>query len=263
MTSHPPSLLSEIERDLIDGRPVAEVLLKLIVLGGRAGSSELRDWASRELKGYPDATYDELPGYRKVPSIIQMDAQLTGGSVKHQTVAPQQLPEEGHAHITNMVPFFQGVAEIQAMVDNPGKDRTIRLAVPGERLLAQMIDEAADDPMQHTEAIYWAVSPTALEGVIAQIRTRLAELLGELRALTPASADAPTAAQAAQAVSVVVKGRGNRVNVASTYGDAATVDPADASKEAPFWTPAKKVGSAIVGVASIVGVVIAWLQYIG
>jgi hypothetical protein len=52
------TLIGEIERDLLDGKALAD-LRKCIVLGGRSGSVELRDWASRQLRGYgPD---DELP----------------------------------------------------------------------------------------------------------------------------------------------------------------------------------------------------------
>ena len=48
-------LLAEIERDVLDeSKSVAAALRKCLALGGQAKSAELRDWASRELHGYPD-----------------------------------------------------------------------------------------------------------------------------------------------------------------------------------------------------------------
>jgi AbiTii len=56
-------LLAEIERDVLDeSKSVAAALRRCLALGGQPKSAELRDWASRELRGYPD----EVP-----PSIIR------------------------------------------------------------------------------------------------------------------------------------------------------------------------------------------------
>jgi len=230
--------------ELLDGVPVEDVLRKLIILGGRAGSSELRDWASRALRGYADASVDDLPTYRKIPAIIQMGAVVAGGQVRHQTVGPHELPKEARDHVTNQVPFYQGVGEIQALIANAGDGKLVRIGLPGERMLAQMIDRDLGDPFQRISAIYWSVSTSALQGLVDQIRTRLAELLGELRAGTPATADVPTAAQAANAVNVVINGKGNRVNVAhADSGGAVSIDRPQTSG-GPFWTAGKMRGGA-------------------
>ena len=44
MADKDQGLLREIERDLLDGKPLADLLRKCVVLGGRAGSPELREW---------------------------------------------------------------------------------------------------------------------------------------------------------------------------------------------------------------------------
>lgn len=259
-----PSLLTEIERDLLDGVPVADVLRKLLILGGRAGSSELRDWASQELRGYADVLVDDLPDYRKVPAIVQLDAIVGTGGVAHQTIAPHELPEQAREHIKNQVPFFQGIGEIQAMIDGSGEGKTVRISLPGERVLAQWMDKASGNPYQRINAIYWSVSASALEGLIDQVRTRLAELLGELRAVTPANADAPTASQAANAVNIVIHGKRNRVNVAHADGESASASvEAGRSADGPFWTLGKRIGAIVVGVATIAATVIAWWQFQG
>jgi hypothetical protein len=57
MRSRDRNLIDQIERDVSqEDVPVAAALRKVILLGGRVGSTELRDWASRELKGYVGST---------------------------------------------------------------------------------------------------------------------------------------------------------------------------------------------------------------
>lgn len=57
MARREDSLIAEIERDALNERvAVATALRKCIVLGGKSGSEALRDWASRELKGYGPTT---------------------------------------------------------------------------------------------------------------------------------------------------------------------------------------------------------------
>ena len=51
----PPDLMAQIERDLLDEKPLDTLLRKLILLGGSAGSPELRNWASVELRVPPVA----------------------------------------------------------------------------------------------------------------------------------------------------------------------------------------------------------------
>ena len=258
-----PSLLTEIERDLLDGAPVADVLRKLIVLGGRAGSSELRDWASQELRGYADSNVEDLPSYRQVPAIIQIDAVTITHQISHQTIAPEELPAEAREHIKNQVPFFQGIGEIQAMSEGRGDGKTVRIALPGERFLARMMDEASGNTFQRINAIYWSVSTSALEGLVDQVRTRLAELLGELRSATSSSAEIPTAIQAANAVNVVIHGKKNRVQIAhATHEGAASISDGR-GPEQPFWTVGKRIGAAIVGLATIAGTLIAFWQLNG
>lgn len=255
----PPTLMSAIESDLISGTPVADVLRKLILLGGQAGSADLRDWASQELRGYRDTAAEDLPDYRRVPAQLQIDGVVGYTQITGQSIDPQQLPEGPKGLIGNSVPFFQGIGEIQAMT-TAGK-RTVKISVPGAELLGRMIDQQSEQAFQHTTAVYWGVSVTAIEGLIDQVKTRLAELLAELRAATPSGAQLPTAAQATAAVNVVVHGRGNRITVAHASGEAHASTAAAAEAEGPFWTLGRRIAAICVGAATILGTVIAVLQF--
>jgi hypothetical protein len=48
--------------------------------------------------------------------------------------------------------------------------------------------------------LYWAVHPSAMEGVLDHVRTRLVQLVGELRAAMPHGQQDPTSDQVAQAL---------------------------------------------------------------
>ena len=60
VTKRTDRLLQEIEQDALNNKKsIGNVLNKIIALGGRVESTELRDWARRELHGY--GPVDELP----------------------------------------------------------------------------------------------------------------------------------------------------------------------------------------------------------
>jgi hypothetical protein len=256
----PDTLLSEIERDLLDNLPIADVLRKLIILGGRAGSSDLRDWASQELRGYADADIADLPNYRRIPGTLQLDGISGNTQIRHQTIGAFNLPKEVQERISNQVAFPQGIGELQSLVREADESRGIQISLPAERMIARLMEKQVGDPYQHISALYWMVSRSSVEGLIDQVRTRLAELLGELRAVTPARADGPTADQASNAVNVVINGKGNRVHVAQAQGG----EPASANSgevvEGRFWTFGRRIWAAVVGLATVAGAVIAWWQ---
>lgn len=255
----PPDLLTQIEGDLIAGTPVADVLRKLVLLGGQAGSAELRDWASRELRGYANTTADDLPDYRKVMAAIQVDAIVGNHQISGQSISPAQLPEGPREVVTNEVPFFQGIGEIQAIATS-GKSFW-RISLPSEQLLGQMIDRASGQRFQRTTSVYWSVSVTAIEGIVDQVKTRLVELLAELRAATTPLSPVPTAEQAANAVNVVVHGRGNRVQIAHVSESGQSTVGTSLPESGPFWTFGRRVAAFAVGAATILATVIAVVQW--
>jgi hypothetical protein len=72
MSRRESNLIGEIERGALDSSvSLADTLRKCVALGGQTRSTELRDWASRELNGYKPQ--DELPEWRKVTAPLQID----------------------------------------------------------------------------------------------------------------------------------------------------------------------------------------------
>jgi hypothetical protein len=258
-------LLAEIQRDALDSKvKVADVLRKLVALGGEAGSVELREWASLELRGYAGSDV-ELPDYRRPPAAIQIDGANPGARFSGQQISPRSLPDGIAEHVREEVPLNHSIGEIEAMREQAAaKGGHIRLSLPSSSDVAALMNDEIGDPYQQITAVYWSVSEAALSGVIDRVRTTLVELVAEMRAGMPASADAPSAAVADQAVSVVVHGRGARVNVTSAHASgsgshevqAAPVPEADRSR----W---KTVGALVVGTATLIGALIALAEWQG
>lgn len=87
MTVRSARLLQEIEAGALDSKtPIGELLRKVIALGGQSGSEELRDWATRELRGYGPG--DELPEYRKVAAPLHVDGNRRGAPHDWQADQP-------------------------------------------------------------------------------------------------------------------------------------------------------------------------------
>ena len=56
------------------------------------------------------------------------------------------------------------------------------------------------NPSRQVLRLHWAVHPSAMEGVLDQVRTRLVQLVGELWAAMPPGRQDPTPDQVAQAL---------------------------------------------------------------
>jgi hypothetical protein len=262
MAKRDHTLLGEIESDLLNGKPLADVLRKVIVLGGRAGSGAMRDWASLELNGYPGSD-EQIPPYRGVPALIQLDGIAGFNQIKGQTVAPMDLPDFVREHIKEYVELPFGVGELEAIVRDHNADKPLRLSLPLAADLARLL--SGSSPNQQITALYWAVSPSSVRGVLDRIRTKLAELVGELSATMPPTQETPSADQATQAIQFVQTGRRSTITVAnaqSTTGGTSTVtqgtEPA-ADPEPTWWTLSHKIGAFVVGCAVIAGAVFAYL----
>jgi hypothetical protein len=208
------SLLAEVQRDLLDAKPLADLLRKCILLGSQSGSAELRAWATKELKGYE--TLEELPDYRMAAAPIEMDAVTANTWIKGQTVAPSQLPEFARGKITNEVPLFTGVGELVSLYESArSSGKSPQLSVPNWEYIGQAIDAASGNPFQHIQSIYWSLSPSVIAGVLDDIRTALTEIIAELNVVVPHDQALPTAEQATHAVHVAVSGGSPQFTIAA------------------------------------------------
>lgn len=247
-------LLGQIEDDLLAGKPLADLLRKTIILGGRAGSTELRDWASHELNGFIGTATEDMPPHRIIMAPLLLDAVTGNTQVTGQNLASENLPDFASA-ITEQFPLRQGVGELEAWVQ---KGEMLCIQVPSAGVIGAHIDRASGNPYQKIYSIYWAISPLVVAGVIDKVRTSLAELMGELIVVIPADAT-PTPEQAAQALNVAVNGSKNRITVLANQnaGGELTAISSPEKEETGWWSRGRKIGAAFVGLATIIGTIVA------
>lgn len=246
-------LLQQIEAGALDSRtPIADVLLKVIALGGRAGSVELRDWAHRGLRGYEPT---DLPSYRQVVAPLQMDAGTMQGFIKNQSLSPWELPEVARDKITNDLPLAMGIAEIERPVRNCKPGDVVKLGPPGSQEVVVLMN-ASGQWRGHIERIYWSVSPVVLEGVVEQVRTALTVLVSEINANVPDGTVTPPGEVATHAVNVVVTGKRNKINVTAPQGGSTVTTPAP--EEPRRWS--RIAGAVLLGLVAIAGVIFALMQ---
>jgi hypothetical protein len=256
------SLIDEIESDALDDNvPVTTALRKCVSLGGRSASEALRDWATRELKGYTPE--DELPAYRVVPAPLMVDAVNGNVQITGQQYPASALPEAAREHITEQVNLYDGAGGIAALLKQP----QIKLQPPGGSLVVRLMNAENNDPFQHVVSLYWSVSHAAIEGVLDQIRTALTQLVAELRANMSPGQELPTPEAANQAINVVVTGRRSKVNVAAaqasgTGTSAVTTTHSPKPEESRFWTRSRRIGGFIVGCAAVAAAAVAIIEFI-
>jgi hypothetical protein len=243
--------LTEIEKDVLDPSvPLATALRKVLILAGKSGSEPLRDWATRELKGYLGE--DDLPDYRVIHAPLTLDGISGQYKVTGEQLAPSALPDFARDHITERLELRHGVGDIEVMSQQP---EVVMLQPHGASDLARLMNAENQSPYHHIERIYWAVAPMALRGVLDQIRTALAQLVAEMRANTSVGEPTPSAEAANAALHVLVTGERQTVNIthahASGHGTA-TVTPTTEPKRPSRW---RRIGATVVGLFTIVGAI--------
>jgi hypothetical protein len=254
VTKRSDRLLQEIEAGALNSRiPIADVLRKVIALGGRAGSPELRDWAHHELKGY--VPEDELPPYRQIVVPLQMDAAVAGGLIKNQALSTWELPEFAQDKITNDLPLGMGIAEIERLARRCEPGDVVKLGPPLSQDLVVLMN-ASGQWRCHIERIYWAVSPTALEGVVDQVRTALTVLVAEIQANVPDGTVTPSAEVASNAINFAVTGKRNKISVVAPQGGSTVTTPE--SDQPRRWL--RIAGAVLIGLVTIAGVIFALMQ---
>jgi hypothetical protein len=266
MSNRDRGLLGEIERDVVnEDKPLVGALRKCVILGGRAGSAELREWAVHELRGYEGEA--EVPKYRIVAAPIRVDAMRGNLHITGQRISPSSLPNVVAEHIGEEVHLRSGIGQLEALAQHcESSGESAKLSLPGGADVVLMMNREGH-PFQRILEVYWAVSGPTLRGVLDQVRTALAELVAEILAGMPEDQDVPSAELANQAVNVAVGGKKSRVTVTSAQSSAGGVShiaPATGNDvDSPFWTRARKIGAFLVGIATIVAAVVAILQWNG
>lgn len=257
------SLLAELQAGLRNEKASTTVLLqKCILLGGEAGSERLRDWARRELNGYRDS--DAIPEYRRVVAPLCIDGATFGGYVTGQQISPWSLPEFARDVITEDVNLSNSLGQLEDL--SRRREDTIKMQPPDAQDVVLLWNRENGSGDQITR-LYWQVSRSTIVGVIAGVRTALAELVAEILAVTPDDQRTPTRQAADDAVHLVLTGNRNTVTVVgrqtATNGPATITVAGQAPAEHETWWQRWRKRGLIVGLATVVAAMAAVLQLYG
>jgi len=216
------SLLSQIEAGALDPSADLPTLLRLCIsLGGMTSSTRLRDWASKELKGYPPE--DLLPSYRLTRTLLYVDAFTGGGQVTGQIAPLTLIPEEARPTVQGDIHLGGPIAEIIDIIQSTrraGGD-SVNLSPPlAPELVALMNHNLAQGdrnpwgrPTQVVERVYWKVPLARFTGIVDTVRTTLVELVAEMKAGTPNGSNLPSHDIAEQAFDIAIHGNRNHIVV--------------------------------------------------
>lgn len=220
MSSRTNGLLAQIEAGVLDDSvPLSTLLQKVIVLGGRAGSENMREWARRELKGYTDPTL--VPDYRNVFATLNLRiTNRVGLNPIIQRVTPRELPESLTTKVdVEQATLWMSIGELEALVakgDESGDPHWLSPSWADQ--MAQWVREnSVRSPMSVLDGVFWLVPNTAVKSLLVQVRTALAELVAELAVLTPEGQEVPTQAAADQAVQFVLTGERPTINITAQH----------------------------------------------
>jgi hypothetical protein len=224
----------------------------------------LREWASKELKGYD--SQDELPAYRVVAATIRIDAIAGFTHISGQRMALHELPDFVQDKIGEHVELRDGIGMVEALISQAeGSGSSAKFSLPRAADLAVLMDHEAGDPYQKILDLYWSISTAALRAVVDYVKTALAELLAEMRAGTPDHTSLPPADIADQAVQVAIYGHKARVAInapVASSGGVSTVLTNSSSDDPSWWQRWRRPGAFLVGFATVIGCVIAAVVYI-
>jgi hypothetical protein len=258
MTAGADKLLREIESGALDHQtPIGDLLRKVVALGGRSQSTELRDWARKELQGYgPD---DELPEYRKVSAPLQVDGANPMWSVKRQTISAMELPEFARDSFTNDLSLYQSISEIEQLAHRCEPGDVVKLQPRNAAELVAYMN-AKHVLNGHLQALYWGVSPIVLNGVVDRVRTTLTVMIAEINANLPDGTITPPAEVATNAINFAVSGKRHKISFAAPQ-EGGTVTTASPEEEPRRWL--RIGGVVLVGLVTIIGVIFALMQVQG
>jgi len=253
-------LLREIESGALDhATSIGDLLRKVVALGGRAGSTELRDWARRELQGYE--LTDDLPEYRKVAAPLQIDGINPAWSVRRQTISQMELPEFARGVITNDLQLRQSISEIERLAQRCPPGDVVKFQHPGGQDVVTFMNRQ-QNVNGHIQALYWGVSPVVLEGVVDRVRTTLTVMIAEINANLPDGTDTPPAEVATNALNFAVTGKRAKINFAASQGGGTVMTGSPESDEQPRpWL--RVAGAVLVGLITIIAAILALMQVQG
>lgn len=252
-------LLRQIETGALDSKmPLVDVLRKVVMLGGRVGSPELRDWATRELTGY--SVDNEVPDYRKVSLELLYD--FTGGFGRGGSripMPPENVPAAAREILTSPAQIRFSLARLEELAAACSRGNGWQsLSTDLHQQVAHVLnlEQRRRDGRYADQfvSIYWRFDESSIRGIVDAVRTKLVAMVAEMVAEMPDNASDISSAVASQAYNVVMHGRSSLKITSAIAADQSEVSlRSDEASEATLdWKHALKIaGLAISGVLTV------------
>jgi AbiTii len=158
------------------------------------------------------------------------------------------------------VQVFEAISQVQDMADQAKADKGhVDLSPPGGAELATIMTRERRTGLSRISDVYWSVSSVELHGIVDRVRTICTELVAEVRGTQRNDQTDPKPEDVRQAVMIVLSGRARLGSVilaqAANGSQVAIEQPEKKDNESPGWSRARKIGAALVGVATVAGTV--------
>ena len=174
-------LLDRIEEAAING-DVVEALLLCQKLGGDANSAELREWAERELEGYPQG--EPPPEYRRVPGQFLASGAAPMTRLSAVPIPLEALPEPERSVYDKGIPVVNSISEI---AERATQSRVVVRPSNVVRILNAV--NASNEALTMFDDIYIRTTGPAFGTVVTVVRSRIVKLVAQLRVSLSAGQD--------------------------------------------------------------------------
>ena len=170
------SVFDEIQSDILGSTDLSVILRKAKVLAFKLKNKEFKDWVENELNGYNDN--DSLPEYRKVSTVANGNFINTSWHSKGVPIPLHNIPSEFHHHF-NEIRLFQGVKELESLIDTIDKSNEDSLQSPVPAELLPLLSETIYQYM-HCIGAWRVLTKAHITQIIETTRNALLNFILEL-----------------------------------------------------------------------------------
>ena len=165
-------LAENILSDIMNNRPLAEILLKTKIFASKRGDNELLGWVTKELEGYGD---EMPPKYRFVSSGLKVIVYIPYVRTDSVDFPIDMIEDENVSNRLSKWGFQNPISEIENLCKNSEKDGRISTKVPV--FIYQYIDKFINGDIQDA---YQYTTPAAVSQILVSVKSVLIDFLLEV-----------------------------------------------------------------------------------
>jgi hypothetical protein len=173
-------LLSDIQQDIMEDKPLAPILLKLRFLASRLGSDALEDWVRFEIDGYGEET--EVPPYRSIGVTYKASFLGPAGSQMKNAPVPPALIEKYAGNNWLKVSERQSVSAIENLIASVGSDGG-GLHIDASNLI--LVLQGNLYPGMNCVSVDGRISVGSVVALLSSVRSRVLELTIQIEKSAP------------------------------------------------------------------------------